>query len=141
MRKQPGDPHIDDGAIAKLFRNTDFDLRYQPGTRRAKSATMELHAHGSAAPRLLTFETLYTFQMCGISYSHPDWAHGTWKGELAVGADEWKLADIDPLARQNLHIQNMCKVTLDGKPGWGILEQIAIGPHQPTGLTGLLDPA
>jgi hypothetical protein len=82
---------------------------------------------------------LYTFQMCGIGYSHPQWAHGSWRGELEVGGDEWKLADIDPLAPQNLHIQNMCKVTLDGTPGWGILEQIAIGSH-PSGLTGVLDP-
>jgi hypothetical protein len=93
----------------------------------------------SGAPHEITFDVLYTFQMCGISYSHPEWAHGTWKGELAVGVDEWKLADIEPLAPHNLHIQNMCRVTLDGKPGWGILEQIAIGPH-PSGLTGILDP-
>ena len=32
-------------------------------------------------------------------------------------------------------------LSLDGKPGWGVLEQIAMGPHAPTGLSGLLDPA
>jgi len=47
---------------------------------------------------------------------------------------------VDPLAPHNVHIQNMCEVTLDGRPGWGVLEQIAVGPHRPTGLTGLLDP-
>jgi hypothetical protein len=140
VRTRADDPWIDTGGIAQKFRDTEFSVVYQPGTRRAASARMLLHPYGKGDPRELTFETLYTFQMQGISYSHPEWAHGTWKGELAVGVDEWKLADVDPLARENLHIQNVCKVSLDGKPGWGILEQIAIGPHHPTGLTGILDP-
>jgi hypothetical protein len=141
VRTRDDDPFIETGGIAKKFRDTPFEITYQPGTRRADRATMWLHPYGTGAPRELTFERLYTFQMCGISYSHPEWAHGTWKGELAVGVDEWKLSDIDTLAPQNLHIQNFCKVTLDGKPGWGVLEQIALGPHEPTGLTGPLDPA
>ena len=141
VRTRPDDPHIDDGVIAHPFRDTPFSIVYQPGTRRARSARMELHPKGAGPVRELTFETLYTFQMCGISYSHPEWAHGTWKGELAVGADEWNLVEVDTLAPQNLHIQNFCRVSLDGKPGWGVLEQIAIGPHAPTGLTGALDPA
>jgi hypothetical protein len=141
VRIRPDDPHIDHGGIAQKFRDTPFSIDYQPGTRRARTARMELHPYGAGPVRELTFETLYTFQMCGISYSHPEWAHGTWKGELAVGADEWNLVDIDTLAPHNLHIQNFCRVSLDGKPGWGVLEQIAIGPHHPTGLRGALDPA
>jgi len=140
VRASASDPVLDPGGIATLMHETDFTIDYQPGTRRARTATMTLHPHGKGAvPHEITFETLYTFQMAGISYSHPEWAHGTWKGELAIGADEWLLADIDPLAGQNLHIQNFCRVTLDGAPGWGVLEQIAIGPHHPTGLTGMLD--
>ena len=97
--------------------------------------------HGFRGPdRRLTFEPIYTFQMCGIGYQHPTWAHGTWHGELAVGGDSWRLDEIDPMAPQNLHIQQLCRVTLDGEPGCGILEQIAIGPHHPSGLTGILDP-
>ena len=141
VRTHRDDPHIDHGGIAQKFRDTPFSIDYQSGTRRARTARMELHPYGTGAVRELTFETLYTFQMCGISYSHPEWAHGTWKGELAVGVDEWNLADVDTLAPHNLHIQNFCRVSLDGKPGWGVLEQIAIGPHHPTGLTGALDPA
>ena len=138
VRTSDADPYIEDGTVAELMRETDFTIDWQPGTRRAKAATMTLHPF-EGEPHELTFDVLYTFQMCGLSYSHPEWSHGTWKGELEVGGDEWKLSDVDPLAGHNLHIQNMCKVTLDGKPGWGILEQIAIGPH-PSGLTGVLDP-
>jgi hypothetical protein len=139
VRRRDHHPFIDPGGVAELMRDTEFTIDWQPGTRRARAATMTLHPyHGE--PHHITFDVLYTFQMCGISYSHPEWAHGVWKGELAVEADEWKLAEVDPMARHNLHIQNMCRVTLDGRPGWGILEQIAIGPHHPTGLTGVLDP-
>jgi hypothetical protein len=141
VRTRDDDPFIDHGGIAQKFRDTPFQVHYEPGTRRARSARMELHPYGAGPVRELTFERLFTFQMCGIGYSNPSWAHGTWKGELEVGSDEWNLADVDPLASHNLHIQNFCKVSLDGKPGWGVLEQIAIGPHEPTGLTGILDPA
>ena len=65
--------------------------------------------------------------------------HGVWQGELAVSSDAWDLAEVDPMARQNLHVQNVCRATMDGKTGWGVLEQIAVGPHR-SGLTGLLDP-
>jgi hypothetical protein len=138
VRQSGADPFIDDGSIAELMRETEFTIDWEPGTRRARAATMTLHPF-ERAPHEISFDVLYTFQMCGISYSHPEWAHGTWKGELAVGGDEWKLTDVDPMAGHNLHIQNMCKVTIDGQPGWGILEQIAIGSH-PSGLTGVLDP-
>jgi hypothetical protein len=41
-----------------------------------------------------------------------------------------------------MHIQTVCRVRMnDGdreRVGVGVLEQIAIGDHQPTGLTGLL---
>ncbi len=141
VRQSATDPTIDPGGIAKLMRNTDFTIDWEPGTRRARAATMTLQPYGSEAPHHLTFEVLYTFQMCGIGYSHPHWSHGTWHGDLEVGGSEWKLADVDPMERHNLHIQNMCRVTIDGQPGWGILEQIAVGPHGPTGLTGILDPA
>jgi hypothetical protein len=138
VRRSDADPYIEDGTVAELMRQTEFTIDWQPGTRRARAATMTLHPF-QGPDHEITFDVLYTFQMCGIGYSHPTWAHGTWRGELEVGGDEWKLADVEPLAPHNLHIQNMCKVTIDGTPGWGILEQIAIGSH-PSGLTGILDP-
>lgn len=139
VRTRPDDPVIDPGGVAELIRDTTFTIDWQPGTRRARSATITLDRyHGE--PYELGLEVLYTFQMQGIGYSHPEFAHGVWKGDLAVMADEWKLDEVDPLARENLHIQNMCKVTLGDRVGWGILEQIAIGPHKPSGLTGILDP-
>lgn len=138
--RAPSEPAVDPGGIVQPVRDTTFRIDWQPGTRRARSASMTLTPFGDAPPRELRFTVLYTFQMCGIGYSHPHWAHGRWIGEHEVGGDQWALGDVDPMAPQNLHIQNVCEVTLDGRSGWGILEQIAVGPHHPTGLTGLLDP-
>ncbi len=139
VRTRAEDPTIDPGGIAELLRSVEVDIQWEKGTRRSRAASMVLH--GFRGPdRRLTFEPIYTFQMAGIGYQHPTWAHGTWHGELAVGGDSWRLDEIDPMAPQNLHIQQLCRVTLDGEPGCGILEQIAIGPHHPSGLTGILDP-
>ena len=134
----PDTPTVDPAAAEEL-ESVDVELRWEPGTRRARGATMTLHRR-SGPPRTVVYEPIYTFQMAGIGYSHPVWAHGTWHGELEVGADSWRLDGIDPMARHNLHIQQLCRVTIDGRPGCGILEQIALGPHRPSGLTGLLDP-
>ena len=53
------------------------------------------------------------------------------------------MAGLDPLTRENIHVQALCDATItlpDGRVehGLGILEQLALGPH-PTGLTGILD--
>jgi hypothetical protein len=87
-------------------------------------------------------EPLYEFQMLGLGYLHPEWSHGVWKGESAVGATRLALPVADPLAVQHLHVQAVCRArTSDGEEGIGILEQLVIGPHQPSGLAGLLDGA
>ena len=36
-------------------------------------------------------------------------------------------------------IRDRCKVRMGDKEGVGVLEQLAFGPHEPTGLTGFLD--
>jgi hypothetical protein len=132
-------PVLDPGGIATLYRAVDIQIEWEPGTRRARQAHLALTPHGSAAPRSVTYEVLFPFQMAGLGYSHPTRRHGAWHGELSVHSDEWLLSDVDPTAAHNIHVQNFCRVTLDDKVGWGILEQLAIGPHV-SGLTGILDP-
>ena len=118
----------------------DYTIDWEPGTRRAQAASLTLH-HRSGTSELITFERLATFQMKGIGYFHPEWGHGRWHGEADEGAESWKLDEIDPLDPSSNHIQQLFRVTKGDEAGVGILEQIAIGPHEPTGLTGILDPA
>jgi hypothetical protein len=66
------------------------------GTRRAANAASCSSPHGSGAATF-DLEPILTFQMRGLGYFEPEWGHGMWKGELAVGGDVWTLADLDPL--------------------------------------------
>lgn len=83
------------------------------------------------------------FHLSGIGYSHPDWGHGTWQGELEVGGDRWSLDDVDTTTPKFLHFQQVVRVTEESstgtRQGMGVLEQIFVGPHDRYGFTSFLD--
>jgi hypothetical protein len=84
---------------------------------------------------------LICFRMKGIGYTHPTWGHGFWKGDLAVGGESWKCADLDEMALDNQHVQQVVRARMGDEAGVGVLEQIAFGPHARYGFEGLLDAA
>jgi hypothetical protein len=132
---------IPDGdAQAVPSSGVEFDVEWRSGTRWARRFSLHLH-QPDGNTKTLEFEPMYEFQMKGIGYFNPDWGHGHWKGELAVGAESWDLPVEAPCRPDHLHIQAMCKVRCGSDEGLGILEQLAIGPHEPTGLSGAFDPA
>jgi hypothetical protein len=115
-------------------------LVYERGTRRATSAEIVLARRGGE--RLtIQLEPLLCFRMKGIGYMHPEWGHGVWKGESVVAAESWRTADVAPLAIENLHIQQVVRARLGDEEGVGVLEQICLGPHGPSGFTQFLDGA
>ena len=118
----------------------DYAIAWRSGTRWAKDFSMTLTSP-EGTRRVVEFEPLYEFHMLGIGYGHPEWTHGAWKGESAVAAERWTLPLADPCSPHHLHVQTVCRVRHDGDEGLGILEQLIVGEHQPTGLTGILDPA
>ncbi len=124
----------------RVMPTLEHSIDYIPGTRRAGAARIALIA--ADGDRLeIELEPLLCFRMKGIGYSHPDWGHGTWKGELAIGGESWKCDDIAPMALENQHIQQVVRATAGGRTGVGVLEQISIGPHARYGFRELLDPA
>lgn len=118
----------------------DYGISLRPGTRWAQRFDLTLTTPNGTSHQV-EFEPLYEFHMLGIGYGHPEWTHGAWKGETAVGGERWSLPLPTPCAPQHLHIQAVCRVRHGDEVGLGILEQLIIGEHEPTGLTGLLDPA
>ncbi len=82
-----------------------------------------------------------TFQMLGLGYLHPEWGHGIWKGEEIVDGEVWKQADLSPMDPRHLHVQQLCSARMGERRGVGILEQLVIGAHAPSGFRDLLDPA
>lgn len=118
-----------------------FAAEWQPGTRRLNRLTADF----DAATRLTLTPTGPVFAMSGLGYTHPIWGHGFDHGDLEVAHDSLSEADRrwgSPLA---MHVQALVRADLtDGdrsESGIGVLEQLFVGPHVPTGLTGLLDPA
>jgi hypothetical protein len=118
-------------------------LEWKPGTRHARRAVVSLR--DADGERRITYEPQYEFFMLGLGYGHPKWGHGLNHGSsLTVEREDLKLKDVDPKLPHHLHVQALCRVTYEGADGYkavgrGVLEQLALGPHKPTGLTGILD--
>jgi hypothetical protein len=89
----------------------------------------------SGVRHVMELEPILCFRMKGIGYSHPEWGHGRWKGELAIAGESWKTDDINELAMDSVHIQQLVRARMDGQEGIGALEQMCIGPHAPSGFT------
>lgn len=132
-----------DGAPpAAAMRSVEYDIAWRPGTRTAESFAMTFTPWDSE-PSVITVEPLYEFHMSGLGYLHPEWSHGVWKGELEVAGERWDLPVTDLVAPNFLHVQSIVRATTSGAigehQGMGILEQLAIGRHTPTGLEGIFD--
>jgi hypothetical protein len=90
---------------------------------------------GDGERREITLEPLLTFRMKGLGYLHPEWGQGVWKGEQAEAGESWAVDDIDELALENVHVQQVVRARCGSSSGVGVLEQLAIGLHAPSGFT------
>jgi hypothetical protein len=124
------------------MRSVDYTIDWRPGTRTAAGFELVMTPWEGEASTI-RLEPLFEFHMSGLGYLHPEWSHGVWKGELAVDGERWDLPVATPLAPQHVHVQSIVRATTSGgvgeHSGIGILEQLAIGRHTPTGLEGIFD--
>ena len=123
-----------DGKPVREFENADASVTWRSGTRHAASAVVTLDGGAFEA----TFTPLYNFYMLGLGYGHPKWAHGLNHGEEAVEREDIVLKDVDVRLPHHLHIQALCDVSCrddEGRvhQGRGVLEQLVVGPHAPSG--------
>ena len=132
-------PSVEDPGTRRMV-SGDHRITYVPQTRRAQSCAITMN--GADGERFeISLEPIMCFQMKGIGYSHQQWGHGCWKGELAIGGESWRSADLDPLAFDNLHIQQLMRARMGKEVGIGALEQFCLGPHRPSGFEEVLDGA
>jgi hypothetical protein len=115
-----------------------YDIEWEPGRREMRSASLTFD-DPIEGETTITLEKKLTFRMRGLGYWHPHWGHGSNHGQLEVGRESIRLDDFDPVDFSSIHLQNLVIATMGDRKGVGVVEQIAIGPHHPTGLTGLLD--
>jgi hypothetical protein len=132
-------PALEDPGARHLIR-VGHRLEYVSGTRRAGAAELLLVEAGEVESRV-RLEPLLCFRMKGIGYTHPEWGHGMWKGELAVAGESWRTADLDPMALDNQHVQQVVRARLGDEEGIGVLEQLCFGPYVRYGFREFLDPA
>ena len=117
-------------------------IDWKSGTRHARKAVVSFQ--DADAAREIIYEPQYEFFMQGLGYGHPKWSHGTNQGQLAVERDDLKLADVDPKQGHHLHVQAISKVTYKDdrggtEVGRGVLEQLVLGPHAPSGFKSIMD--
>lgn len=115
-------------------------IDYHPGTRLAARAELDLiDLYGGV--RTITMEPQLRFQFKGLGYGHPTWGQGMWKGELEIGGESFDPAELDLLVPENIHVQQVVKVSDGERQGIGALEQIVVGPYGPAGFTDWFDGA
>jgi hypothetical protein len=130
------------GDEAQVMTQVRSELTFIPGSRHAATARIEL-TDDAGAISTLNFEPQWHFYMKGLGYGHPEWGHGLYHGDLEVGFDSFALADMAPGDPGSLHIQAFGSATLTDtqgtRTGVGVLEQMIIGPHAPSGFKETLD--
>ena len=141
------DPTIDPGRVQRAT-TAEADISWQQGGRWVETLTTRLglwqptdgKSEGeSSSTAAVTYEPLLNFHMVGIGYRHPSWGHGCWVGENVSTRDHYDLADINPVDPEFIHIQAISRARWGDRAGVGVVEQLIIGPHSPTGLTGIVD--
>jgi len=116
------------------------ELDFIPGTRHAREARLRFE-HNSGSVSEIVMRPRFHWYMKGVGYGHDSFAHGTYHGELDSLYEHYPLAEVDDAT--NLHIQAICDTTMSGdlgvREGRGVLEQLIVGPHSPSGFVELMD--
>lgn len=126
--------------VANQMATAVHRLEYTPGTRWIQRAELDLISVDGNI-RTVTMEPQLRFLFKGLGYGHREWGQGMWKGELAVGGETIDHDTIDPLSPDNVHNQQVVRVSDGNQTGIGALEHLVIGPYEPAGFTDLLDGA
>ena len=130
-----GDPE----PMAHVSSHIDFI----PGTRHAKEIQIQWQRRRDAGEVTITMQPKFHWYMKGVGYGHETFGHGVYHGGPASTYEEHTLSEVDDA--HTLHIQAICDTHMTGslgeRRGHGVLEQLSIGPHKPSGFTELLDMA
>jgi hypothetical protein len=127
-------PVTDGSGIEHL--NGRHAVRWAEGKRWSEGATLSFGDAG-----VVELEPVMKFRMRGAGYSHPDYPHGRWQDELFVAGEAHRVEDLDNLTVDQVHLQQVVRAKWGERSGLGVLEQLVIGPHAPSGFAGLLDGA
>lgn len=115
-------------------------LQLEKGTRQLKTGKFRM-SDKSGQSIEISVQPQLLYRMKGLGYLHSEWGHGRWQGELAIAGESWDCDDVNPLALDNIHIQQVVIATCGDEVGYGVLEQLHIGPHEQLGFNDWFDGA
>jgi hypothetical protein len=136
----PADIPEQDQSQVRSMATAVHRVDYHAGTRLARYAEIDLVGLDGST-RTIALQPLLRFQMKGLGYGHPTWNQGRWHGELATGSESFHPNELDLLAPENIHVQQVVQASDGQRTGIGVLEQLVIGPYGPAGLAEFLDGA
>lgn len=116
-----------DGEHGEHLADVAARVRYAPDTRQVAYAELDL-IDTRQQTRTIRCEPLLTFYMKGLGYNHPKWAQGIWHGEMALGHETFDPASIDVMVRENMHVQQVVRLSDGERHGIGAFEHICTGP-------------
>ena len=118
------------------------EIEFISGTRHAHEAIIRMRSHDGRVGKIV-MKPRYHWYMKGVGYGHEKFSHGSYHGEGDSTYEEYALADVDDST--TLHIQAISDVEMSGdfgeRQGRGVLEQLIIGPHEPSGFRDIMDMA
>jgi len=123
----------------EVIKGAHHRIDWQPGTRWARREEIVLPM--ACGEQILVLEPTLHFLMKGLGYQHAEWGHGFWKGESALGREEYDLATEDPLDYRNIHVHQVCRARFGEEEGVATLETVVFGRHDPSGFKSILDGA
>ncbi len=129
-----------DEVAPEPLRDHAWAIEWQPATRRPAAATLRA-TPWNGPPFEVALVPVAAMALRGLGSHSPDWGHGSFKAEAAVGRERWIVADLDPTDVHNLHWLQVCHAAGPDGDGVGLLEVLPLGPHRPSGLTGFTDGA
>ncbi len=120
--------------------------RLRSGSRRIErlTITMERSVESGNEVAVIDLVPERHFYMSGLGYTHPEWGHGHPRGDLDIGYDTIDLSSAEDGGPLFAHVQSFCRAKWcqnhSVELGRGVIEQLFLGPFEPLGLTGFLDP-
>ena len=129
-----------DEAAAEPMATVDHRVRWRRA--RAGPAARRSCSRRTVARRSRSRSSPSSRSRCAASdISIPSGDTVSGRGPRWSTASRWTLADLDPMDPRHLHVQQLCRARCGSDEGLGVLEQLVIGPHAPSGFTSILDPA
>ena len=125
-------PNAGDAAVEPMASAT-HRVAYHANSRLAIHAEIDLHELAGER-REISLTPMLRFQMKGLGYGHPEWRHGLWHDQLTFGHESFDPAEVNLVALENVHVQQVVRARDGNREGIGVLEQVAIGPYAPAGF-------